>query len=165
MPRSAAESRSRVSWRSSAAMPRSQRAKCTVPPGASCARRATSAETISAILGYPPVVWGSAMSVIGVPFPGTCTLARAAGGWRVSGHERDRRPVPRPLHAAERGRPGQYLILVAAHECRPRQPKPHAVRLRGDLPHRVEEAALRVRVEAREVLPFEDVHQDRLAVG
>src|SRR5713101_8130064 len=51
MPWSAASSRARACLRSSAAVSRLQRAKWSVPPGASCASRGTSAEAISAILG------------------------------------------------------------------------------------------------------------------
>jgi len=54
MARSAGARRLFRSRRSSAAMSSPQRAKCSVPPGPSCARRETSAEAISATsgLGY-----------------------------------------------------------------------------------------------------------------
>ena len=51
MPRSADCSRSLACLRNSPAISRLQRAKCTLPPGASCASRATSAEAISAMRG------------------------------------------------------------------------------------------------------------------
>ena len=76
--------------------------------------------------------------------------ARIAAGGLVIGHQRDRRAVRRHLHAAEAGRPGQYLIgLLLRTSAGPARRKPMRFDSGATLPHRVEERALRVGVEAR----------------
>src|SRR5690606_7996167 len=56
------------------------------------------------------------------------------------------------------------LVGAFAPERRSLQAKPHPVGIRRDPPPRLEEGALRWRIERGEVLALEDVHENGLAV-